>query len=49
MKEKAELISFISSLSEEQIDKIINHLPQLISLLEEASPLYHRELTLQNP
>lgn len=49
MKEKEELISFISALSEEQIDKILNQLPQLFSLLGEASPPCHRELTLQNP
>lgn len=49
MNAKAELISFISTLSEEQIDKIIDQLPQLTSLLGEASPPYPREQTLQNP
>ena len=49
MNTKAELISFISTLSEEQIDKIISQLPRLTSLLEESSPLYPREQTLQNP
>ena len=33
-----ELIKYISSLNPEQVDKIINQLPRLISLLEEPQP-----------
>ena len=38
MKEN-KLLAYISTLTPEQIDKLVNHLPQLISLLsEEGQP-----------
>ena len=49
MTPKEELEGFVSALTPEQIDKILNQIPRLTSLLEESSPLCHREQTLQNP
>ena len=43
MNANNELVSYISTLTDEQLEKLFNRLPQLISLLEEASPLYLRE------
>ena len=42
------LISYISNLTPEQVEKVFNHLPQLISLLEEASQPCPLEQSLQN-
>lgn len=38
-----ELIAFVLSLTEEEVDKIVNRLPELISLLEEEVPSFPRE------
>lgn len=35
---KDELTAFVLSLTEEEVDKIVNRLPELISSLEESSP-----------
>lgn len=48
MTAKETLIEFIINLSEEQVEKLFNCLSELSSLLEEASPPYHQEQTLQN-
>lgn len=48
MTHKEDLLSYISALTEEQVEKIINQIPRLISLLAESSPLCHQEQTLQN-
>ena len=37
------IFDHLARLTSEQKDKIINHLPQLISLLEESSQPYHQE------
>lgn len=47
MSAKEELLDFITNLSEDQIEKLFNHFPELSSLLEEASPLCPLEQTLQ--
>lgn len=36
------LFDYIATLTPEQIEKLINHLPQLISLLEESSQPYRQ-------
>lgn len=36
------LLDYVSSLTPEQIEKLINHLPQLISLLEESNQPYRQ-------
>ena len=38
-----EIFDYLATLTPEQKDKIINHLPQLISLLEESGQPYHQE------
>lgn len=38
-----ELIAFVLSLTDEEVDKIVNRLPELISLLEEEVPPSPRE------
>ncbi len=48
MNANEKLVDYILSLTEEQVDKLINRLPQLTSLLEEASPLCSQEQTEQN-
>ena len=40
---KDELFKFVSTLAEEDIDKLVNHLPELISSLGESSPPYPQE------
>ena len=49
MTPKEELLSYISNLTPEQVDKIINQLPQLISAIGAQEPPGHLELSLQNP
>ena len=48
MKSNNELVSYIMSLTEEQVEKLISRLPLLTSLLEEASPPCPPEQTEQN-
>ena len=47
MKEN-KLLTYISTLTPEQIDKLVNCLPQLISLLSEEGQPYLQEQSLQN-
>lgn len=42
MTNNEKLVEYIMSLTEEQVDKIICHLPQLFSLLEEGALPAHR-------
>ena len=44
---KEELLSYIADLTEEQIEILFTRLGELTSSLEESSPLYHQEQTLQ--
>ena len=44
---KEELLSYIADLTEEQIEILFTRLGELTSSLEESSPLYPREQTLQ--
>lgn len=46
MTAKEELIDYILSLTPEQVDKVINRLPQLNELLLKPARPYHREQTL---
>lgn len=46
MKEN-KLLSYISMLTPEQIEKLVNQLPQLIALLSEQVPPCHPEQTSQ--
>ena len=46
MKEN-KLLTYISTLTPEQIDKLVNHLPQLISLLSEEGQPSLRGQSLQ--
>ena len=48
MSAKDELLSYISTLTPEQVDKILSQLPRLTSLLEESSPLCPLGQTEQN-
>ena len=43
MTAKEELLAYISNLTPEQVEKVINQLPQLISAIEAQEPLYRRE------
>lgn len=43
------LLNYILSLTPEQADKIVNHLPQLSALLSESNQFYPQELSLQTP
>jgi hypothetical protein len=45
---KEELVKFVSNLTPEQAEKMINYLPKLISLHEELNQPYLPEQTLQN-
>ena len=47
MNPKQELLSYISTLTPEQADKIISRLPELLAAIEEPSQPCHREQTLQ--
>lgn len=47
MKEN-KLLSYISMLTPEQIEKLVNQLPRLTALLSEQAPPCPREQTLQN-
>lgn len=47
MKEN-QLLTYISSLTPEQIEKLVNQLPRLTSLLSEQAPLCHQEQSSQN-
>lgn len=40
---KDELLAFVLSLTEEEVDKLVNRLPELTSLLEEEAPPSPRE------
>lgn len=44
-----QLITYVSNLNPEQINKLVNHIPLLTSLLEEQAPPYLPEQTSQNP
>ena len=44
---KDQLISYILSLTPEQVAKLVNQLPQLTSLLEELKKPCHQEQTSQ--
>ena len=48
MSAKEELLSYISTLTPEQVDKVISQIPQLTELLSESLPPCHREQILQN-
>ncbi len=41
------LLNYILSLTPEQADRIVNHLPQLSALLSEANQSFPLELSLQ--
>lgn len=43
------LLAYILSLTPEQANKIVNHLPQLSALLSEANQSFPQELSLQTP
>ena len=47
MKEN-KLLSYIAMLTPEQIEKLVNQLPRLTSLLSEQAPLCHQEPSSQN-
>ena len=49
MSAKNELLSYISTLTPEQVDKIVSQLPRLTSLLEESSQPCPLEQTEQTP
>lgn len=42
-----ELIAFVLSLTDEDVDTLVNRLPELISLLGESYQPCHQEQTLQ--
>ena len=48
MSAKEELLSYITSLTPEQVDKAVSQLPRLISILEESYQPCLREQFLQN-
>jgi hypothetical protein len=49
MSAKQELMSYVSTLTTEQIEKLVNHLPELFALLEEPLRPCPLEQTTQNP
>lgn len=49
MTKKEELLQYVSTLTPEQIDKVVSQLPRLNELLAEQAPLFPREQNSQNP
>jgi hypothetical protein len=47
MSPKQELLDYISALTPEQVDKVVNQLPLLIELLSKSSQPCHLEQTSQ--